>query len=63
MLDATDIAQALTIPCPKTACAAFCGEQCISFVTGKAVEIPHRERVEAARATARNAGGYTGADR
>lgn len=49
MLDATDLAKALTVPCPKTACAVSCGAQCISFVTGRAVEIPHRERVEAAR--------------
>ena len=52
MLDATDIAQALTVPCPKTACAVFCGQQCISFVTGKPIAVPHRERVEAARAEA-----------
>lgn len=51
MLDATDLAIALTVPCPKTACNAFCGEQCISFVTGRAVDIPHRERVQAARDT------------
>lgn len=49
MLDPTDLVLALTVECPKTACAAFTGERCRSFVTGKPIEAPHRERVEAAR--------------
>ena len=49
MHDVTDEALALTIPCPKTACAAFCGERCVSFATGRPLDAPHAERVEEAR--------------
>lgn len=47
MLDATDLARALTVPCPLTACMAFCGEDCISYVTGRPTA-PHRQRLLAA---------------
>lgn len=43
MLDATDLAQTLTVPCPRTACRAFLGEQCVSPL-GSVLEVPHRER-------------------
>ena len=48
--DVTDEALALTIPCPKTACAAFCGERCVSFATGRALDVPHDERIQEALA-------------
>lgn len=47
MLDATDLAAALAVPCPLTACAAFCGEECVSYVTGRPVA-PHQHRLVAA---------------
>lgn len=49
--DATDEALALTVPCPRTACAAFCGVACVSYVSGRAIAA-HPERVAAARAEA-----------
>lgn len=54
MLDATDIALALTVPCPKTACAAFCGEPCRLYATQQPTE-PHPQRLAAAK----NASGNT----
>lgn len=47
MLDATNLAVALTVPCPRTACAAFLGEDCISYATRR-VTTPHHERLIAA---------------
>lgn len=58
--DVTDEALALTIPCPLTACSAFCGERCVSYATGRALGTSHPERVEEAR---KYASGNTGADR
>lgn len=52
MPDATDEALALAIPCPESACAAFCGERCVSWVTGRALDTPHPKRIAAARAEA-----------
>jgi len=49
MPDVTDEALALTIPCPLTACLAARGKRCVSFVTGRPLAAPHRQRVEAAR--------------
>jgi hypothetical protein len=48
--DTTDGLLALTVPCPLTACSAFCGERCVSYATGRALDTPHPKRVEAARA-------------
>jgi len=58
VLDATEEALALTVPCPLTACSAFCGERCVSYATGRALDTPHPKRVEEAR---KYASGNTGA--
>jgi len=49
--DPTDEALALAIPCPKTACAAFCGEPCVTYATRRPTA-PHAERVALALAEA-----------
>lgn len=58
MPDPDDEALALTVPCPRTACAAFCGERCVTYATGRARLQAHPERIAAAK----NASGYTGAE-
>lgn len=47
-----DDVDALTIPCPLSACRAPKGKRCVSWVTGRTLGTPHAARTAEAEHTA-----------